>query len=192
MSKTADKQCSIVFTVAARIKSLTLDYISSMQSSGIFSAARVIRIPTHVSRKFGTSLKNWQSIKPTSAKSASRMIMAAACSKFGFVDVMDLLHPKDAHIPSYARSKNRLDYALVSKDLVPEVTHLGLYHYHEFYPLDHRPIFLGLDPTLFGNLAAIVPNSTGVQYADLEEAQEEAIPCRSRRGIKRESIMTHS
>jgi hypothetical protein len=31
-----------------------------------------------------------------------------------------------------------------------------------------------------------------VQYADLEEAQEEGIPCHSRRGIKRESIMTHS
>jgi hypothetical protein len=31
-----------------------------------------------------------------------------------------------------------------------------------------------------------------VQYADFEEAQEEAIPCHSRRGIKRESIMTHS
>jgi hypothetical protein len=31
-----------------------------------------------------------------------------------------------------------------------------------------------------------------VQYADFEEAQEEAIPCHSHRGIKRESIMTHS
>jgi hypothetical protein len=31
-----------------------------------------------------------------------------------------------------------------------------------------------------------------LQYADFEEAQEEAIPCHSRRGIKRESIMTHS
>jgi hypothetical protein len=31
-----------------------------------------------------------------------------------------------------------------------------------------------------------------VQYADCEEAQKEAIPCHSRRGIKCESIMTHS
>jgi hypothetical protein len=31
-----------------------------------------------------------------------------------------------------------------------------------------------------------------VQYADFEEAQEEAIPCHSRMGITRESIMTHS
>jgi hypothetical protein len=31
-----------------------------------------------------------------------------------------------------------------------------------------------------------------LQYADFEEAQEEAIPCHSRRGIKRKSIMTHS
>jgi hypothetical protein len=31
-----------------------------------------------------------------------------------------------------------------------------------------------------------------LQYADFEEVQEEAIPCHSRRGIKRESTMTHS
>jgi hypothetical protein len=31
-----------------------------------------------------------------------------------------------------------------------------------------------------------------LQYADFEEAQEEAIPCHSRRGMKCESIMTHS
>jgi hypothetical protein len=34
--------------------------------------------------------------------------------------------------------------------------------------------------------------SSQMQYADFEEAQEEAIPCHSCRGIKRESIMTHS
>jgi hypothetical protein len=33
---------------------------------------------------------------------------------------------------------------------------------------------------------------TPVQYADFEEAQEEAIPRHSRRGLTRESIMTHS
>jgi hypothetical protein len=31
-----------------------------------------------------------------------------------------------------------------------------------------------------------------VQYVDFEEAQEEAIPCHSRKGIKRESNMTHA
>jgi hypothetical protein len=31
-----------------------------------------------------------------------------------------------------------------------------------------------------------------MQYADFEEAQEEAILCHSRRGLTRESIMTHS
>jgi hypothetical protein len=33
---------------------------------------------------------------------------------------------------------------------------------------------------------------TQLQYADFEEAQEEVIPCHSRRGLTRESIMTHS
>jgi hypothetical protein len=31
-----------------------------------------------------------------------------------------------------------------------------------------------------------------LQYADFEEAQAEAIPWHSRRGLTRESIMTHS
>jgi hypothetical protein len=35
-------------------------------------------------------------------------------------------------------------------------------------------------------------SGTHLQYADFEETQEEAIPCHSRRGLTRESIMTHS
>jgi hypothetical protein len=85
--------------------------------------------------------------------------MAQVCSKFDLIDVMDSLHPDDVHIPSYARSKSRLDYALVSKALLPDVTHSGLHHYHEFYLSDHRPIFLDFDLTLFGHLPAIVPAS---------------------------------
>jgi hypothetical protein len=87
-------------------------------------------------------------------------LMAHVCSKFDLINVMDSLHPEDAHIPSYACSKNHLDYALVSKELFPDVTHSGLHHYHDFYPSDHRPIFLGLDPALFGHLPAIAPAST--------------------------------
>jgi hypothetical protein len=32
----------------------------------------------------------------------------------------------------------------------------SLNHYHEFYPSDHRPIYLGIEPTFFGALPALV------------------------------------
>jgi hypothetical protein len=34
---------------------------------------------------------------------------------------------------------------------------VGLGYYHDFYPSDHRPIFAGLNTTLFGSLPSIVP-----------------------------------
>jgi hypothetical protein len=83
--------------------------------------------------------------------------MATICSDHDLVDILKLHHPDDSHIPSYARSCNRLDYVLVSQELVPDVTHTGLNHYHEMYPSDHRPIYVGLHERNFGPRQAIVP-----------------------------------
>jgi hypothetical protein len=56
-----------------------------------------------------------------------------------------------------------------------------------YEPPDDVPLFTCIGQDKDGlNLYAYV------QYADFEEAQEEAIPCHSRRGLTRESIMTHS
>jgi hypothetical protein len=85
-------------------------------------------------------------------------LLASLCGKYDLVDVMDLLHPNQASIPSYARSANRLDYVLLTQDLLPYVDHAGLNHYHEFYPSDHRPIFVGLESRLFGPLPAMAPH----------------------------------
>jgi hypothetical protein len=89
-------------------------------------------------------------------------LMAHVCSKFDLIDVMGSLHPKQQESMTlpYARTKHRLDYPLVSHELLPDVTHSGLYHYHKFYPSDHGPIFLGLDPALFAIPPAITPAST--------------------------------
>jgi hypothetical protein len=81
--------------------------------------------------------------------------MAKSCGDFHLVDVMDTLHPDDASIPSYSRGSSRLDYALVSSDLLPSVASAGLNHYHEFYPSDHHPIFVGFQPDLLGYPPAI-------------------------------------
>jgi hypothetical protein len=76
------------------------------------------------------------------------------------MDILDHRHPDDAHIPSYARSSKRLDYALVSPDLVDHITSSGLNHYHQLYPSDHRPLFVGFKATLFGRRPAITSART--------------------------------
>jgi hypothetical protein len=83
-------------------------------------------------------------------------LMASVCAAYDLVDVMDHLHSEDSDIPSYARSSNRLNYATVSNTLLQDISTAGLNHYHEFYPLDHRPIYLGIKPTFFGALPALV------------------------------------
>jgi hypothetical protein len=79
---------------------------------------------------------------------------------FQLVDVMDVLHPDDAHIPSYAHSSNHLDYALISHDLLSTVSGASLNHYHDFYPSDHRPIFVGFHTFLFGHLPTLSTSRT--------------------------------
>jgi hypothetical protein len=82
---------------------------------------------------------------------------ASSFRRYGF------FHPESSHIPSYARGTNRLDYALVSTEFLPQVTAAGLNHYHEYYPSDHRPIFVQIDPAFFGTIPTLAP----VHYATI-------------------------
>jgi hypothetical protein len=86
--------------------------------------------------------------------------MAHICNKYNLLDILDHQHSDEAHVPSYAYSNNRLDYAIVSRDLVDYITTSGLNHYHTFYPSDHRPLFVGFDDTLFGSHPAITSART--------------------------------
>jgi hypothetical protein len=87
-------------------------------------------------------------------------LMAHICYTHNLLDILDHQHPDAAHIPSYARSANRLDYAILSRNLVNFVTTSGLNHYHAFYPSDHHPLFVGFDDTLFGPRPAITSART--------------------------------
>jgi hypothetical protein len=93
-------------------------------------------------------------------------LMASVCYDFNLVDTMDTVHPDAAHIPSYARSSNRLDYACVSADLLTDLVAVGLLHYHDFYPSDHRPIYVGFDASLFAPLPSIVPQQFRVVHSN--------------------------
>jgi hypothetical protein len=59
-------------------------------------------------------------------------LTASVCCEFNFVDTMDTVHPDESHVPSYVRSSNRLDYACLSTDLLPDLLEVGLLHYHDF------------------------------------------------------------
>jgi hypothetical protein len=68
---------------------------------------------------------------------------------------MDSMHPDQSSVSSYARGSTRLDYILVTTDLLSYADSAGLNHFHKFYPCDHWPIFLGLDASLFGPLPTL-------------------------------------
>jgi hypothetical protein len=63
--------------------------------------------------------------------------MAKICTTHHLVDVMDALHPDSAATPSYAQSSNRLDYALISTNLLDYLHGAGSAHYHAYYLSNH-------------------------------------------------------
>jgi hypothetical protein len=66
------------------------------------------------------------------------------------IDMTQTAIPAQSLVSSYTRGSTHLDYILVTPDLLSYVDTAGLNHYHEFYPSDHRPLFVGLDASLFG------------------------------------------
>jgi endonuclease/exonuclease/phosphatase family metal-dependent hydrolase len=60
-------------------------------------------------------------------------LMATICSDHGLLDIMEIMHPDAADIPSYSQGSNRLDNILVSQDLVSDAEHAGLNHYHALW-----------------------------------------------------------
>jgi hypothetical protein len=82
-------------------------------------------------------------------------LFTSLCGTCSLVDIMDSLHPDQSSVSSYACGSTRLDYILVTPDLLSYVDSAGLNHYHQFYPSDHWPIFVGLAVSLFGPLPSL-------------------------------------
>jgi hypothetical protein len=77
---------------------------------------------------------------------------AKLCEEHELVDIFAARHPDIEEFSTYIRGTKRIDYYLVSSDIIPAVTAVGYEPYHYRTTSDHRGLFLDLDVgTLFGN-----------------------------------------
>jgi hypothetical protein len=86
------------------------------------------------------------------------------CSSFNLVDLMFSLH-KSRQIPTYARGKKRLDYALATPFAASTIVAGGYEPFNHHLASDHRAFFLDFDEAaLFGSQS---PRLTYIQRRDL-------------------------
>jgi endonuclease/exonuclease/phosphatase family metal-dependent hydrolase len=65
--------------------------------------------------------------------------------------LIDILFQRNSHVPephTYARGSIRIDYALISPDLVTSVNRCGYKPFHKRVHSDHRGMFLDFDTTV--------------------------------------------
>jgi hypothetical protein len=80
---------------------------------------------------------------------------ASICGEFDFVDIHDHQHGGASMVPTYIRGSKRLDYCLVSPELVNFILFSGINLFNEFAHSDHRALFLDID--LIAYLGAKLP-----------------------------------
>jgi hypothetical protein len=77
---------------------------------------------------------------------------AKLCEEHELVNIFAARHPNIEEFSTYIRGTKRMDYYLVSRDIIPAVTAAGYKPYHYCTTSDHRGLFLDLDVgTLFEN-----------------------------------------
>jgi hypothetical protein len=82
-------------------------------------------------------------------------------STFGMIDIIGHMHPSAMGVPTYLRGTTRLDFALISRDLIPSVQACGYLPFHSNFRSDHRFLFLDFDTQqLFGSLTSALSPAT--------------------------------
>jgi endonuclease/exonuclease/phosphatase family metal-dependent hydrolase len=77
---------------------------------------------------------------------------AKLCEEHELVDTFAARHPDTEECSTYIRGTKRIDYYLVSRDIIPAVTAVGYKPYHYRTTSDHQGLFLDLDVgPLYGN-----------------------------------------
>eukprot|EP00980_Cylindrotheca_fusiformis_P031495 scaffold26462_cov166-Cylindrotheca_fusiformis.AAC.1 len=61
------------------------------------------------------------------------------------IDIIARNHPHTQHLPTYIRGSTRLDFVLLSSDLIPAVKSCGYLPYHSHFRTDHRFAFVDFD-----------------------------------------------
>jgi hypothetical protein len=77
------------------------------------------------------------------------------------VDIIGHVHPSAMGVPTYLRGNTRLDFALISRDLLSSITACGYLPFHSNFRSDHRFLFLDFDTRqLFGSMtSSLAPSS---------------------------------
>jgi hypothetical protein len=84
-----------------------------------------------------------------------RSSMARIATTHELVDILFQQNPLKQEPPIYARGPNRIDYALISADLVDAVKYCGYKPFQQRIKSDHRGLFLDFNTSiLFGNATA--------------------------------------
>eukprot|EP00980_Cylindrotheca_fusiformis_P017822 scaffold5640_cov132-Cylindrotheca_fusiformis.AAC.1 len=68
------------------------------------------------------------------------------------IDIIGRCHPSTQQLPTYIRGSKRLDFVLITSDLIPAVRKCGYLPYHSHFRSDHRFAFIDFDnDILFGS-----------------------------------------
>ena len=91
------------------------------------------------------------------------------------VDAIGVNNPQHAETrPTYNRSQNRIDYILISRDLLPSITRSGHYDFHElFQKSDHRGIYMSLNTAHIFDAAEFDP--TRIENRQLQLHKREVV-----------------
>jgi hypothetical protein len=82
-------------------------------------------------------------------------------SNLALVDIVGHMHPSALGIPTYLRGTTRLDFALLSRELIPSVKACGYLPFHSHFRSDHRFLFLDFDTRqLFGSMTSSLAPAT--------------------------------
>jgi hypothetical protein len=151
-------------------RQFTLDlqaWISKLQSSG-HSIILCLDSNEHISLSDGKyePLEYTEGTFTSSPTHSGKISsLAVTC---GLCDFLALLHPPP-YPSTYAYSKNRLDYILISQDIASSAIHSGVLPLYSVFHSDHNAVYLDLNSqTLFGDTTHPVapPHRRGLQLRD--------------------------
>jgi hypothetical protein len=74
----------------------------------------------------------------------SELIRLCTDPSIQLVDILSTIHPHTSELPTCDRGSTRIDFALISPDLVPAVQRCGYMPFRQYIDSDHRFLFLDL------------------------------------------------
>lgn len=79
----------------------------------------------------------------------SELVRLCTDPSIQLVDIFSNLHPQTDVLPTFERGSTRIDFALISPDLVPAIARCGYMPFRLYVESDHRFLFLDLSTEIF-------------------------------------------